>query len=55
MIPLAALAHPSNCDFEYPLPDWFTLNPVTSLSPTVADAFACGGAWITISGGVAAL
>ena len=55
VIALAALAHPINFAFWYPLPVWFTLNPVTSFKPTSAEHFASGGDWITIVGGVAAL
>ena len=54
LIPLAALAQPSNFALLYPRPAWFTLNPVISLRPIVADASAEGGAWITTVGGVAA-
>ena len=55
LIPLAALAHPSNFALLYPVPFWFTVNPVTSLSPTVADASDEGGSWIKIVGGSVAL
>ena len=55
LIPLAALAHPTNFALLYPAPSWFTVNPVTSLSPTVAEASAEGGCWIKIVGGSVAL
>jgi len=55
LILLAALAHPSNFALVYPVPFWFTVNPVTSFSPTVPDASAEGGLWIKIVGGSVAL
>ena len=55
LIPLAALAHPSNFALLYPLPLWFTVNPVTSFNPIVPEASAEGGAWIKIVGGSVAL
>ena len=54
VIPDAALAHPINSAFVYPEPASVTLKPVTWLRPISADAFAWGGDWITISGGLAA-
>ena len=43
VIPLAALAHPSNLHFSYPDPPFIISNPVTSPVPISTDAVAEGG------------
>ena len=40
VIPDAALAHPVNAAFLYPLPASVTTKPVTSFNPISTDAFA---------------